>query len=138
MCIHIPRIDVNFQPHAFNFKVHRRQIPLALSCATTFNGCQGLTVQKLMPDLRRPVFSHGQLYSAMSRVPAADSVLILKEPLLWIIRLFSICHSVLLICAAPRAERIYLYRVKERHHRTHLRALSKAAEPTAHEDFELR
>ncbi|KAJ7827554.1 hypothetical protein B0H13DRAFT_1917591 [Mycena leptocephala] len=41
-------------------------------------GCQGLTVQKLSLDLRRPVFSHGQLYSAITRVPDADNVLILK------------------------------------------------------------
>ncbi|KAJ7443134.1 hypothetical protein FB451DRAFT_1057113, partial [Mycena latifolia] len=46
--------------------------------ATTFNGCQGVTVQKLGLDLRRSVFSHGQLYSAMTRVPDAENVLILK------------------------------------------------------------
>ena len=57
----------------------RKQIPLALSYATTFNGCQGLTVQQLSVDLRRSVFSHGQLYSAMTRVPSADQVLILKS-----------------------------------------------------------
>lgn len=53
-------------------------MPLALCYATTFNGCQGLTVTKLALDLRRAVFSHGQLYSAMTRVPDAKSVLILK------------------------------------------------------------
>ncbi|KAJ7937715.1 hypothetical protein B0H13DRAFT_1852351 [Mycena leptocephala] len=45
---------------------------------TEIVGCQGLTVQKLSLDLRRPVFSHGQLYSAITRVPDADNVLILK------------------------------------------------------------
>jgi hypothetical protein len=35
-------------------------------------------VAKLALDLRRAVFSHGQLYSAMTRVPDANSVLILK------------------------------------------------------------
>ncbi|KAJ7080938.1 helicase, partial [Mycena belliarum] len=44
----------------------------------SFNGCQGLTVCELALDLRCPVFSHGQLYSA--RVPDATSVLILKYP----------------------------------------------------------
>jgi hypothetical protein len=76
--LHIPRIRFHFQPQGFNFVVHRKQIPLALCYATSFNGCQGLTVQKLGLDLRRPVFSHGQLYSAMTRVPDADNVLILK------------------------------------------------------------
>lgn len=49
-----------------------------LAYATTFNGCQGLTVQRLALDLRRPVFSHGQLYAAMTRVPNSENVLILK------------------------------------------------------------
>jgi len=68
----------NFQPRTFNFVVHRKQIPLALSYATTFNGCVGLTVEKLALDLRRPVFSHGQLYAAATRVPNAADVIILK------------------------------------------------------------
>jgi hypothetical protein len=49
-----------------------------LCYAVTFNGCQGLTVQKLALDLRRPVFSHGQLYAAMTRVPNSKDVMILK------------------------------------------------------------
>ncbi|KAJ7933319.1 hypothetical protein B0H13DRAFT_1856342 [Mycena leptocephala] len=36
---------------SFDFTVHREQGPLALFYATTFNGCQGLTVQKLNLDL---------------------------------------------------------------------------------------
>lgn len=79
MTLHIPRIDSHFQPRSFNFVVHRKQIPLALCYATSFNGCQGLTVLKLCLDLRRAVFSHGQLYSAVTRVPNSESVLILKE-----------------------------------------------------------
>ncbi|KAJ6573252.1 hypothetical protein B0H10DRAFT_1768834, partial [Mycena sp. CBHHK59/15] len=78
ICLHIPRISVHFQPQGLNFVVHRKQVPLALCYATTSNGCQGLTVQKLGLDLRRSVFSHGQLYSAMTRVPDSDNVLILK------------------------------------------------------------
>jgi ATP-dependent DNA helicase PIF1 len=76
--LHIPRINFHFQPAGFNFIVHRKQMPLALCYATTFNGCQGLTVKKLALDLRRAVFSHGQLYSAMTRVPDAKNVMILK------------------------------------------------------------
>ncbi|KAJ6612054.1 hypothetical protein B0H10DRAFT_1808342, partial [Mycena sp. CBHHK59/15] len=59
--------------------VHRKQVPLALCYATMFNGCQGLTVQKLGLDLRRDGFSHGQLYSAMTRMPDSHNVLILKH-----------------------------------------------------------
>ncbi|KAJ6447762.1 hypothetical protein C8R45DRAFT_773345, partial [Mycena sanguinolenta] len=66
--VHIPRIVTWWHPRGVGFKVLRKQLPLVLSYATTFNGCQGLTVQRLVLDLRRPVFSHGQLYSAMTRV----------------------------------------------------------------------
>jgi hypothetical protein len=52
---------------------------LALCYATTFNGCQGLTVEKMGIDLRREVFSQGQLYSAMTRVLDAENVLVLKH-----------------------------------------------------------
>ncbi|KAF8238231.1 hypothetical protein L208DRAFT_1243119, partial [Tricholoma matsutake] len=54
------------------------QIPLALCYATTFNGCQGLTVERLVLNLRQSVFSHGQLYAAMTHVPNSQNVLILR------------------------------------------------------------
>lgn len=46
----------------------RRQFPLGPAYATTFNSCQGLTLDILGVDLTRPVFSHGQLYTALSRI----------------------------------------------------------------------
>jgi hypothetical protein len=46
----------------------RRQFPLAPAYMTTFNSCQGLTLDILGVDLTRPVFSHGQLYTALSRI----------------------------------------------------------------------
>ena len=46
----------------------RKQFPLAPSYATTFNSCQGMTLDVLGIDLTRPVFAHGQLYTALSRV----------------------------------------------------------------------
>ena len=48
--------------------LHRKQFPLAPAYATTFNSCQGLTLDCLGIDLTRPVFSHGQLYTALSRI----------------------------------------------------------------------
>jgi hypothetical protein len=45
----------------------------------TFNRFHGLTVLRLGVDLRRAVFSHGELYSAMTRVPTAQDVPILQE-----------------------------------------------------------
>lgn len=46
----------------------RKQFPLAPAYSTTFNSCQGLTLDRLGVDLTRPVFSHGQLYTALSRI----------------------------------------------------------------------
>ena len=46
----------------------RRQFPLAPAYATTFNSCQGLTLDIVGVDLTRPVFSHGQLYTALSHI----------------------------------------------------------------------
>ncbi|PCH43538.1 hypothetical protein WOLCODRAFT_75077 [Wolfiporia cocos MD-104 SS10] len=46
----------------------RRQFPLAPAYATTFNSCQGLTLDTVGVDLTRCVFSHGQLYTALSRI----------------------------------------------------------------------
>ena len=44
------------------------QFPLAAAYGTTFNSCQSLTLDKVVLDLSLPVFSHGQLYTALSRI----------------------------------------------------------------------
>ena len=36
--------------------------------ATTFNSCQGLTLDIVGVDLTQPVFSHGQLYTALLHI----------------------------------------------------------------------
>jgi hypothetical protein len=46
----------------------RRQYPLTLAYATMFHSCQGLTLNKIGIDLSSPVFTHGQLYTALSRI----------------------------------------------------------------------
>jgi hypothetical protein len=57
----------NSPPHA-SWTVHRLQFPLRLAYAMTFNGCQGLTLDKTVLDLCCEVFTHGQLYTALSRI----------------------------------------------------------------------
>jgi hypothetical protein len=64
----IPRITFEFQPRNCPWTIQRRQFPLRLAYATTFNSCQGLTLEKVVLDLRTNVFSHGQLYCSVSRV----------------------------------------------------------------------
>ena len=64
----IPRIRFEFTPAHSSWTVQRIQFPLRLAYACTFNGCVGLTLDKTILDLRTPVFAHGQLYTALSRV----------------------------------------------------------------------
>lgn len=63
----IPRICFSESLHS-GHTLLRRQFPLALAYATTFNSCQGLTLDRVGVDLTHPVFSHGQLYTALSRI----------------------------------------------------------------------
>jgi hypothetical protein len=62
----IPRHSQNklsFQPARCPWTIERRQFPLRLAYATTFNSCQGLTLDRVVLDLRTDVFAHGQLYT---------------------------------------------------------------------------
>jgi ATP-dependent DNA helicase PIF1 len=63
----IPRID--FQPSDVNlpFKLKRRQFPLIPAFSITINKSQGQTFDHVGLFLSEPVFSHGQLYVALSR-----------------------------------------------------------------------
>jgi hypothetical protein len=76
----LPRITFEFRPHRANWTVQRRQFPLRLAYATTFNSCQGLTLDRVVLDLTLPVFAHGQLYTSLSRVRAAVDIRILRDP----------------------------------------------------------
>jgi hypothetical protein len=64
----IPRIRFQFNPAYSSWTVQRVQFPLRLAYACTFNSCVGLTLDKTVVDQRTPVFAHGQLYTALSRV----------------------------------------------------------------------
>ncbi len=55
------------------------QYPLKLAWAITIHKSQGLTFDKMIIDLGRGTFSHGQLYVALSRCSNFDG-LILKRP----------------------------------------------------------
>jgi hypothetical protein len=76
----IPRIRFPFQPHHSSWTVHRLQIPLRLAYSCTFNGCVGLTLDKAVVDVREPVFAHGQLYTALSRVRHRSDARALFKP----------------------------------------------------------
>ncbi|CAG8811436.1 11804_t:CDS:2, partial [Racocetra persica] len=73
----LPRINFYFQPDHCSWTVYRKQFPLRLAYSTTFNSSQGLTLDRIIIDLRTHVFAHGQLYTAISRVKNKDDCLIL-------------------------------------------------------------
>ncbi|CAG8855289.1 9793_t:CDS:1, partial [Gigaspora margarita] len=73
----IPRINFYFQPDYCSWTVYRKQFSLRLAYSTTFNSCQGLTLNRAVIDLRTNVFAHGQLYTAISRVKDRNHALIL-------------------------------------------------------------
>ena len=75
----IPRISFTYQLPS-GHTLLRRQFPLAPAYATTFNSCQGMTLDIIGVDLTIPVFSHGQLYTALSRIRHRSHAIILLPP----------------------------------------------------------
>ena len=62
----IPCINFDFKPPCLPYTIHRKQFPLQLAYSTTFNSCQGLTLDHVVIDYHEDVFTHGQLYTALT------------------------------------------------------------------------
>ncbi|XP_021312013.1 ATP-dependent DNA helicase PIF1-like [Sorghum bicolor] len=76
--IFLPRIPLcPSDDEMFPFQFKRKQFPIRLSFAMTINKAQGQTLPNVGVYLPEPVFSHGQLYVALSRATARLNIRIL-------------------------------------------------------------
>ncbi|XP_076918409.1 uncharacterized protein LOC143578824 [Bidens hawaiensis] len=57
-----------------HFRLKRRQFPISLCFAITINKSQDQSLSRVGLYLKDPVFSHGQLYVALSRVKRRDGI----------------------------------------------------------------
>ncbi|KAF2894123.1 hypothetical protein ILUMI_12050 [Ignelater luminosus] len=77
--VFIPRIDLSTIGNTLPFKLRRRQFPVRLAYAITINSAQSRTLDAVGIYLPNTVISHGQLYTAFSRVRRLDSVFVCIE-----------------------------------------------------------
>ena len=76
--VFLPRIPLcPSDDEMFPFRFKRKQFPVRLSFAMTINKSQGQTIPNVGVYLPEPVFSHGQLYVALSRATSTSNIKVL-------------------------------------------------------------
>ncbi|XP_024969804.1 uncharacterized protein LOC112509181 [Cynara cardunculus var. scolymus] len=79
--VFLPRIPLcPSEDDMFPFKLKRKQFPVRLCFAMTINKAQGQTIPVVGVYLPESVFSHGQLYVALSRGISRDNTKVLVKP----------------------------------------------------------
>jgi hypothetical protein len=71
------RVDFDWKISAVGMTVVRKQFPMRLAYAVTYNKSQGQTLERCVVDVRNPAFAHGQEYTAFSRAMESDHMRIL-------------------------------------------------------------
>ena len=77
--VFLPRITLTPSDSGLPFQLQRRQFPVRPAFSMTINKCQSQTLEYVGIDLTQPIFTHGQLYVALSRVRSFDYVSILPD-----------------------------------------------------------
>ena len=72
----IPKIDCYHSHRSLPFRLRRRQFPIKLSFCMTINKSQGQSFTRVGIELSDPIFTHGQLYVALSRARSRDGIFI--------------------------------------------------------------
>jgi len=75
----IPRIKVTTTTGTLPFTFSRCQLPLMVGFAMTINKSQGQSFSNVAVYLKVPVFTHGQLYVALSRARSFNNVKVFIE-----------------------------------------------------------
>lgn len=78
--VFIPRLCLDNKDIDIPFKLERKQFPLRLAYSMTITKSQGQTFENIGLYLPQPVFTHGQLYTALSRVKSKKGLSVMIKP----------------------------------------------------------